>query len=116
MMRVRKRKAKHLHRLQMKKKHKIIRMKKNIPILILMSLIVLCFSCNNENSSNKTAAKENAQKFDSTDVKRDVNFVMEAGSGGLMEVDLGNWAVTNGISPEVKEFGQNMVTDHTNAN
>ena len=51
-----------------------------------------------------------------TSMADDRDFVMEAASGGLMEVTLGNLAKTNAASAQVKEFGAMMVTDHTKAN
>ena len=43
-------------------------------------------------------------------------FVMEAGPGGLTEVELGRLAAQKGQSADVKKFGQRMVTDHSKAN
>ena len=43
-------------------------------------------------------------------------FVMEAGPGGLAEVELGRLAAQKGQSTDVKKFGQRMVTDHSKAN
>ena len=51
-----------------------------------------------------------------TSMADDRDFVMEAASGGLMEVTLGNLAKANAASAQVKEFGAMMVTDHTKAN
>jgi putative membrane protein len=50
------------------------------------------------------------------DGKKDNAFVQEAGSGGLMEVRLGQLAQQKAQSPDVKNFGKRMVTDHTKAN
>lgn len=44
------------------------------------------------------------------------DFVMNAASAGMMEVELGRYASTRARSRQVKEFGQMMVTDHTRAN
>ncbi|MEO8764356.1 MAG: DUF4142 domain-containing protein, partial [Ginsengibacter sp.] len=44
------------------------------------------------------------------------DFVAEAATGGLMEVELGNLALQKGNSQQVKDFGKMMVDDHTNAN
>jgi putative membrane protein len=46
----------------------------------------------------------------------DSSFVNEAAIGGMSEVELGRLASTKGTNPEVKKFGQMMVTDHTAAN
>jgi putative membrane protein len=51
-----------------------------------------------------------------TSMKADRDFVMEAASGGLMEVTLGKLAESNAASAQVKEFGRMMVTDHSKAN
>ncbi|GEO05590.1 hypothetical protein AAE02nite_32540 [Adhaeribacter aerolatus] len=60
----------------------------------------------NNNSSTATTA----QQFDTT------SFAVNAASGGLMEVALGNMAQQKGANADVKKFGQQMVTDHSKAN
>ena len=46
----------------------------------------------------------------------DTNFILAAAQGGMTEVKLGELASTNGMQPNVKEFGQMMVKDHTAIN
>jgi putative membrane protein len=46
----------------------------------------------------------------------DQTFATKAAAGGHAEVSLGNLAMKNASSPEVRQFGQQMVTDHTQAN
>ena len=46
----------------------------------------------------------------------DRQFVRKAAEGGLAEVELGKLASEKADSPEVKQFGQRMVDDHTKAN
>jgi len=46
----------------------------------------------------------------------DQEFIMKAAQGGLAEVDLGNLAKQNGGSDAVKQFGDRMVNDHSQAN
>jgi putative membrane protein len=46
----------------------------------------------------------------------DQMFVQQASSGGLAEVRAGQLATERAASAEVKQFGQQMVTDHTKAN
>ena len=46
----------------------------------------------------------------------DRKFIEEAAQGGLAEVQLGQLAAQKAESPEVKQFGQKMVDDHTKAN
>ncbi|MCU7492784.1 MAG: DUF4142 domain-containing protein [Ignavibacteria bacterium] len=43
-------------------------------------------------------------------------FVSDAASGGMMEVELGTMAVQNASSQEVKDFGRRMIDDHSKAN
>ena len=43
-------------------------------------------------------------------------FVLEAVSGGMMEVELGRMAASQASSDDVKKFGQRMVDDHSKAN
>jgi putative membrane protein len=46
----------------------------------------------------------------------DETFVQKAGQGGAAEVAAGNLAKAKGQSDAVKQFGAQMVTDHTRAN
>lgn len=46
----------------------------------------------------------------------DKKFVTEAMQGGMAEVKLGQLAADKGSSPDVKQFGQKMVDDHTKLN
>ena len=47
---------------------------------------------------------------------KDKTFVMQAGQLGMMEVELGRLAVERGSSAGVKQYGQQMVEEHTRAN
>jgi len=47
---------------------------------------------------------------------RDRTFVMQAGQLGMLEVELGRLAVQRGSSAGVKQYGQEMVEEHTQAN
>ncbi len=78
---------------------------------------VFLSACNGgENTNNKQIEQANDQKFDSTDIKKDVDFTMSAAAGGMMEVELGGIAKTNAGSASVKAFGEQMVNDHSKAN
>ena len=46
----------------------------------------------------------------------DKEFVMKAAQGGMAEVLLGQMASSKGTSPDVKNFGNRMVSDHGKAN
>ena len=63
-------------------------------------------------SSNSTADASSGHKLTAADRQ----FVKKAAQGGLAEVQLGQLATEKAESPEVKQFGQRMVDDHTKAN
>ena len=46
----------------------------------------------------------------------DRKFIMKAAEGGMAEVELGQLASQRASDPEVKQFAQRMVADHTKAN
>jgi len=46
----------------------------------------------------------------------DREFLTEAASGGMMEVELGRYAAEHGESERVKQFGRRMADDHAKAN
>jgi putative membrane protein len=91
-------------------------MKTTLICLSLLAALGLT-SCNNkENENNKAADNANEAKFDDSNIEKDVEFATTAASGGLMEVELGRLAVSNGGSDDVRKFGQDMITDHSKAN
>ena len=46
----------------------------------------------------------------------DTKFVQEAAVGGMAEVALGKLAATKATNPDVKQFAQRMIDDHSKAN
>jgi putative membrane protein len=46
----------------------------------------------------------------------DTDFVKKAAKGNLAEVEMGRLAVQKAASPELKEFGNRMIRDHSKAN
>lgn len=111
-------------------------MKKIILPLSLVASLTFAVGCGGADSTETTnsdstttiskttdtstdASSSNSQVIGSgtdTSMAEDREFVMEAASGGLMEVALGKLAATNAASAQVKEFGRMMVADHTKAN
>lgn len=115
-------------------------MKKLSMGILLISGICL-FSCNGDNSTNEntstasdTTVMGNSDTSDSTRMsnaamdttgtnagnqmvdQKTKDFVTEAATGGMMEVELGNLAQQKATSQQVKEFGKMMVDDHSKAN
>lgn len=91
-------------------------MSKSIVIPVLFTLLALFGACKSENASNENAQEANEQKFEDTDIGYDSEFAVKAASGGLMEVRLGELALTNAGSEAVRDFGRQMVQDHGRAN
>jgi len=48
--------------------------------------------------------------------QQDIKFMKEAAAGGLVEVELGELARQKGSEDQVRQFGQRMERDHSNAN
>lgn len=95
-------------------------MKKILIPACIMAALTLGTACgeNKESSIEKAEEKnEQTEKVAGTEkMEDDHEFAVEAASGGMMEVQLGQLAQTNAASPKVKEFGKMMVDDHSKAN
>lgn len=48
--------------------------------------------------------------------KADATFIKKAAGGGMAEVELGRLATEKASNPDVKQFGQRMIDDHSKAN
>jgi putative membrane protein len=97
----------------------------NMTKIFTVAVAATCFlfACKNDDDSKNDSveiAKEQNQILDSSrageDFGTDDNFLVEAASGGMMEVQLGDVASKNAASAQVKEFGRMMVADHSKAN
>ncbi|AYB29576.1 DUF4142 domain-containing protein [Chryseolinea soli] len=94
-------------------------MKINIVFVMFLTLVVVASinSCKKSPPDSKDVAEaQNKAVFDTTSVEDDVQFAIAAADGGLLEIQLGNLALTNASSAEVKKFGQSMIDDHSGAN
>jgi putative membrane protein len=103
-------------------------MRKILLVVVALAAGLLC-ACNkseNANMANTNGVSNSNMMARSTPANTpargvpsrhdDRAFVMEAGPGGLAEVELGKLAAQKGQSTDVKKFGQRMVTDHSKAN
>ena len=99
-------------------------MKKMFMLLAATALFAIACNNNSQGDSVKAAEKENDKRdsgvtllgsnTDSLDFDKD--FMVQAASGGLLEVQLGQIAQQNASAAAVKQFGKMMVSDHTKAN
>ena len=90
--------------------------KKNI-LMLTLSFGLYLTACNNGTNSTDPEKQANAENKEIKAIDNDDSkFMTEAASGGMMEVQAGQLAVQKGISQEVKDFGQQMITDHSAAN
>jgi putative membrane protein len=78
--------------------------------------LVSCGTKNSQDDSAEIAEEQNEQKFDDSNLEGDTEFAVAAADGGMLEVQLAQLALTKASSPEVKEFAQSMVDDHSKTN
>ena len=71
---------------------------------------------NNSNPGRSPQSPGGGETSPTSLSSRDRTFVMQAGQLSMMEVELGRLAVKRGSSAGVKQYGQEMVEDHTRAN
>jgi putative membrane protein len=92
-------------------------MKKSILCFVMSALMLTLVSCGNSGREDSTdvAEDQNEEQLDNK-ADDDADFAVEAADLGLMEVQLSTTALTKASNPQVKQFAQMMVDDHTKAN
>jgi putative membrane protein len=70
----------------------------------------------NSNTALNTSNMNSAANAAAPTAMSDNDFLKEAAIGGMSEVELGKLAASKATNPQVKSFGQMMVTDHSKAN
>lgn len=106
-------------------------MKKLSVILALFAMLFFIDACSSTRSTSgtgtgtsttgtgttdNTGATGSARTGSTTASSLNQEFVSDAASGGMMEVELGTMAVQNASSQEVKDFGRRMIDDHSKVN
>ncbi|MEO6933177.1 MAG: DUF4142 domain-containing protein [Chitinophagaceae bacterium] len=88
---------------------------KKISLFAMLLLASWSFqSCGNNDASKDAVEKAEDKNDANTAVKEDDSkFVVEAGNGGMMEIQAGQLAQQKGVNPRVKAFGAMLVADHT---
>ena len=71
---------------------------------------------NQQPGQSAQSAQQGTQQSSSKLSSSDRKFLMEAAQGGLLEVEAGRLAAQQASSDEVKQFAQQLVKDHTDAN
>lgn len=86
-------------------------------LLALACAGALMAGCHNNRTSNTTATNDTgtAGTAGATVSTNDKNWVSDQLAGGMAEVELGKLAKERAASPDVKQFGQMMIDDHTKA-
>ena len=85
-----------------------------LPIVLCAASSLGLTVCAGAQASDTSSSSSKAEK--GTLPSSDRTFIKKAAEGGLAEVQLGQLAAEKASSPEVKQFGQRMVHDHTKAN
>lgn len=93
--------------------------------LLLLAIPIFLMACNSQTNRTKDNKSDNyattndsinksaAVVDDDTDQNRDQNFLTEAVSASLMEIELGRYAQQNAMNPRVRNFASMMVRDHS---
>lgn len=93
-------------------------MKKLMVKGLVMAGLMFMISCNETSTTDDTTevAKDSNETKMPDALEDDGKFAVAAADGGMMEVQLGQLALTNASSASVKKHAQMMIDDHGKAN
>lgn len=83
---------------------------------MMSALMFTWVSCGDGRQDSTEVAEEQNEEALGNKTEDDAEFAVEAADAGMLEVQLGTLALTKASSPQVKQFAQMMVDDHTKAN
>lgn len=90
---------------------------KKISLFAMLLLASWSFqACGDSETKDPVEKAEATNEANSAVKEDDSEFVVEAGSGGMMEVEAGKLAQQKAVNPRVKAYGDMLVADHTKAN
>ena len=69
-----------------------------------------------QSSQGQQSAQQGGQQAQGKLSQQDRKFMMEAAQGGMLEVEASRMALERASSQQVKEFAQQLLKDHTDAN
>ena len=89
--------------------------------LTLGSVLLLGLACpamaqGQDTSASQTSTSTTSTSSTSRKGSKDAMFIREAAAGNLAEIKMGRIGLDKASSPEVKQFAQRLVDDHTKAN
>ncbi|WP_439881029.1 DUF4142 domain-containing protein [Pontibacter sp. MBLB2868] len=89
-------------------------MKRTILTYLASAALLFATACDS-NDSIEIASEKSVQQYEAAGVqnmKNDALFAAEAASSNMLQIQLSEAALERGVSPEVKDFAQEMVKDH----
>jgi putative membrane protein len=93
------------------------RFSKSLMISSFGAALALSAAIAQTNDSPEPKASPDSSKASAAGLsKADATFIKKAASGGIAEVEFGRLATDKASKPEVKQFGQRMIDDHSKAN
>lgn len=82
----------------------------------MLGLMFIGVSCGDGKKDSAEVAEDQNEETVDNNKEDDAEFAVEAADAGMLEVQLGTLAVTKASSPQVKQYAQMMVDDHSKAN
>lgn len=95
-------------------KNNIIKTLVNDGSIMIVSILLVIAACNQKAEDPKDVAEDhNEAKFDDNKSEKDAQFLVEAATINLKEIQLGELASMNATTQDVKDLGKMMQDEHT---